>query len=203
MNEIDDTYKQETEDLDTAFIESHNLGITKESTIKKYLSGIDKSRQKFDNNYRRHLKREKWKILHPKKKKKKRAKIKHLEVKHFNFEFNPFQRFQMKADVTFFNIGRAFTKFFIAVTPRILLYVFYKSTKAVSGSFTDAEIFIEKKKRETIKAIKEFFKNLFTKIKDSIKKSVEKIKKILPKKKAKEGEGDKKEEKTEDKKEDA
>lgn len=194
MNEIDDMYKQETEELDNAFVESHNLGRTKTSTIDKYLNGLKKSREKFNKNYQKYLKREKWKVWHSKSKKKKRAKFKHLNVKHFEFEFSPTQKFFMRLSVKLFNFSRAITKFFILITPKSLIYVFYKITRGTSSFAFNSRNFADKKKKEAINSFKKFFKNLLNKIKNFGKKKIAKIKSLLPKKKKKEDEGKSEEE---------
>ena len=198
MNEIDDTYKQETEDLDNAFVESHNLGRTKSSTINKYLSGLKKSREKFDKNYEKYLRKERRKIWHSKKKKKKFEKFKRLNVKRFDFDVNPVQKFFMRLSVGLFNIYRVIKRFFILITPKKLVYLFYKIARGSSSFAFDSRNYVDRKKKNAASSIKNFFKNLLEKIKTFVKKISAKMKSLGPKKKVEEGEegeGDKGEEK--------
>ena len=211
MNEIDDLYKEEGENLDNEFLESHNLGITKASTLNRYLSGLKKSRKKFEKSYARHLKKEKWKTWHQKKKKKKKSKKTHLKVKHFNFEFNAFQKILMKLNVFGFTVKRIFSKSFVKIFPKLLFYVIFKIVKVTRALFRDVGLFIDKVKARVKAAIVKFFKDLFAKIKEKLEKIKKKlagnakkisdfIYKITGKKK--EGEEDK-DKKTEEKKEES
>lgn len=195
MNAIDDTYKQETEDLDNKFVDNHNLGRTKKSTINSYLSGMKKSRNKFNKGYSKYNKKEKWKIAHPKKKKKKREKQKYLEIKHFNFKHNFFEKLTMRLNVIFFNINRFFSKIFAKIIPRILFYIFYKLVKTIRAFFRDADYFVNNKKSRMLSNIKRWFKNLIQKIKNKIKKLKEYTSKIMSKfgkREKKEGDDNKK-----------
>jgi len=200
MNEIDDTYKQEEEDLDDQFIESHNVGRTKESTLKKYLDGIKKSRSKFRRDYVKHLRKEKWKIWHTKKKKEKRGKVKHLKIAHFKFGFNIFQKIITKLNIFFFDIKRIFSRTFVRIIPSLMMYVFYKIIRSSTSFFGDSVDFISKKKTRIISDSIKFFKNFSVKSKEKYANIIKKIKNLFPN--AKDEKKDDKDDKKDDEKKD-
>ena len=210
MNEIDDLYKQESEDIDTAFLEKMKGKKHSEGELRNYLRNVKKSRDKFNSKYERHLKKEMKKARRPKKKKKKRDKFKHLEVKHFNFEFNSFQKVIFRLNVFFFDVKRILVRVIVKIVPRILLYAFYKTAKAISFQHRIFRDWIDYNKNKIQTKIKKFIAKSIEIIKSAYDKLSKKIKEIVAKiqfwkkksegKEGEDGEGEEGEKKSEEEK---
>lgn len=166
MNEIDDLYKQETEELDSEFLEKAKDSKSKNALLESYLRNLKKTRKKYYSKYLHHLKKEKRKILNPKKKKKKNSKYKHLKVKHFELKLNRFQKLKIKINIFFFDLKRILSKTWAKIVPRIFLYLFYKIIKSVSFYYKTFVDWTDKKKRNFKSSAKKFFTAIANKFKD-------------------------------------
>jgi hypothetical protein len=221
MNEIDDMYKQESEDIDTNFLESIKDKKAKKNNWDNYLEQTKKSREKFEKKYTKYLEKEKWKIHHQKKKKEKKQKYDHLMVKHFNFEYNFFQRTMFSLNVFFFGIGRFFSRIWAKIVPKFLIYFFYKLIKTAKFHYKIFRDWLSLKKSNTKRKVKKFLVKTWNKLKENYAKASKFSKTVMGKikfwKKGEEEEGevegeekeggdkkdesgDKKEEKSEEKK---
>ena len=200
MNEIDDLYKQETEDLDSEFLEKVKDVKSRDALLGGYLRNLKRTRNRYYSKYSHHLKREKRKILNPKVRKKKKEKLKHLKVKHFELKLGFFQKAKINLNIFFFDIKRILSKTWAKIVPRIFLYLFYKLIKTVSFYYRTFTDWTDKKKRDTKSSVKKFFTAIVDKIKTtygqvnkSLKEFIGKIN-FLKKKKGEEGSDEEKKE---------
>lgn len=204
MNEIDDFYKQDTETLDTNYLENVKGKESREKKLNKYLKDLHDIRNKYEKRYVKHLNKERKKIWKKKKKRVKKAKLKYLSVKHFNFSFNSFQILSMRIKIRFFLIKRILIRFFVRVTPRFLIYAYYKTLRESKSEKLNVTEYVGKKKKGFNNKIEKLFIILMNKFKNIYIKASKIYKEIFGKNiplKKKDGEGEKKEKEDESKEE--
>ena len=137
MGEIDDLYKTEAEELDSNFLEELKNSKDKEKSFEKYRKNLRRLREKFNKNYDRFNAKETQKIRKMKKKIKGMGKFKHLEIKHFDFEFGFWERMKMEWSVRFFNLGRKFRLARVVIFPSWFLYAWFSVRNFFKATWRD------------------------------------------------------------------
>jgi hypothetical protein len=126
MGEIDDLYKAESEEIDSAFLEELKTSKDKKKSFENYRENLKKSREKFEKNYAKFNEAEKARIRNLTKRLAKEEEYKHLIIEHFNFEFTKWEKRKMRFNVSWFNFVRKIKRFFAWVFPNWFLYYWYK-----------------------------------------------------------------------------
>jgi hypothetical protein len=122
MDEIDDLYAQEAEDIDANFLEDLKSSKNHEKSIADYRKNLEKTRLKFEKSYGKFNAGEKKRTRKMKKRLEGMPKFEHLEIEHFDFEFGFWERLWFRGDIFIFNIVRKFRRFFAWLFPSWLIY---------------------------------------------------------------------------------
>jgi hypothetical protein len=141
MGDIDDLYKNEAEEIDNEFLEELKNTKNHDKSFSKYRKNLLRSRMKFKKKYLKFNELEKKRIRKIKKKIKKYPKFEHLNVEHFNFKFNFFEKLIMRLDILWFKFRRILSKHWSQDFPTIGLYIFYKIHKVSHAFYSDISYF--------------------------------------------------------------
>jgi len=141
MGDIDDLYKNEVEEIDSEFLEELKNTKNHDKSFSKYRKNLLKSRMRFKKKYLKFNELEKKKIRKIKKKFKKYPKFERLNVEHFNFKFNFFEKLIMKLDILWFKFRRILSKHWSQDFPAIGLYIFYKTHRVSYAFYSDTSYF--------------------------------------------------------------
>jgi len=191
MGEIDDLYKQESEDIDSAFLEEMKNTKNHKKSVSNYRLKLKRSREKFSKNYTKFNKREAKRLRNIKKKIVKMDKFKHLDISHFDFEFGFWKKLWMNLDVLFFRFMRKVKRFSSWVFPSRFIYGWYKVRNFFRYLWRDFSDFLSLK----WETVKKFFMGSWNFILEILKDLWKMIKilfgKVMIWKKAKVGEEEK------------
>ena len=137
MGEIDDNYAEESEALDIELLDKLKKNEDHEESFAAYQKKLGKSREKFTKKYDKLNAAETKRLQNMKKKFAKHPKFKHLNVAHFNFEFNFWERTKMKWEISLFNGKRSFNKIKNIIIPSWLIYEWCKVHGSVGVTWRD------------------------------------------------------------------
>ena len=166
MGEVDDFYKQEIENADSVFLKSPEINMPRKKAQEEYLKKIGKIRKNYYKKYKKQLANEK-KNIKKNEIKEKKEKIKRFKSESVNMNFGFFEKLRIKKSIWMFKQKRKLKNFFFRITPKFLIYSFFKLRKKknmILGSLFD---FFEKKKESTKEGFKktfDFIKKIFVKI---------------------------------------
>lgn len=168
MGEIDDLYKAEVEDMDSAFLEELKTSSDRKKSFDNYRKNLRKSIEKFEKSYIDFNSSEKKRILKMKKKIEKYPEFKHLKVSHFEFEFGFWERIFMRLDIFWFNVLRKFNIFRSRVFPNWLVYGWFRVWKFSSSVWNDFTRLIEKFSNNSKKFFEKKWKWFVEEIKNGV-----------------------------------
>jgi len=138
MEDIDDSYKQEVETIDSNFLEEVKRGTNRKISLEKYQSALGASMDKFRKNYEKHLKEEIVRVRKKKEKIEKIEKFKRLKVGHVEMTFSFFDRIKIRFNIGWFRFSRWIRGNIIKRFPRLGYYIYYKLLKEIKYFFSEA-----------------------------------------------------------------
>jgi len=186
MNKIDDEYKQRVELLDQDFKERMGGGEREEDVLRDYRKKFAQTKEKFERDYEKYLKKEmkiarKGKIM-----KRKNERFTHLLIKHFDFGFNLEERARMGSEILFFRAMRVIKTFFVKIIPEEIFYGYFRIKKSIHSG-KESLVKISKRFYSAIDgavsmALSEIWKYILVKFKkfmEILKKILVKLKKLI------------------------